>query len=161
MGFMKLALEEQEKERLMEVMTSAAMPQKMNLRAGIVLSSAAGLTANQIAAEYGVSLHTVGKWRRRYLKDGIAGLSDYSRPGKPRRIHRDEIAVRIARALAATPPEGGRWTVRKMAKAIGLPPATTGRIWLEIRDRQQLGTNRAHNPSHIPDRAPIPAAPAI
>jgi transposase len=147
MGFMKLALEDREKDRLIMVMTSPEMPQKLNLRAGIVLSSAAGLTDNQVAAEYDVSLHTVGKWRRRYLKDGIHGLKDGARTGKPRRIRRDEVAIRIADSLSVPPPDGGRWTVRKMAKAIGLPPATTGRIWQELRDHPRLSLARLHNPT--------------
>lgn len=154
MGFMKLVLEDQEKDRLTTVMTSPEMPQKLNLRAGIVLCSATGFTDNQIAAEYGVSLHTVGKWRRRYLMNGIDGLKDGARSGKPRRIKREEIASRIATSLVSAPPGGGRWTVRKMAQAIGLPAATTGRIWQELRD--QAG----HGPAHASTHAPGPARSA-
>lgn len=153
MGFMKLALEDQEKERLITVMTSPEMPQKLNLRAGIVLCSATGLTDEQIASEYGVSLHTVGKWRRRYLMRGIDGLKDGARSGKPRRIRREEVASRIETSLSGTPPGGGRWTVRKMAQAIGLPAATTGRIWAELR---QAGPGPTHASTHAPDPAGSP-----
>lgn len=162
MGFMKLVLGDQEKDRLVMVMTNPEIPPKLNLRAGIVLSSAAGLTDNQVAAEYGVSLHTVGKWRRRYLKGGIGGLRDGTRSGKPRRIQRDEILAQIAESLASTPPGGGRWTVRKMAHAIGLPPATTGRLWQELRHHPRLSPPYVSAQALSPEAslAPNPSGPA-
>ena len=40
----------------------------------------------QIAAEFGCDRHTVSVWRNRYLKDGLAGLQDQPRSGRPRRF---------------------------------------------------------------------------
>ncbi|KAB0265178.1 helix-turn-helix domain-containing protein [Microvirga brassicacearum] len=135
-----LSLEEEEKKWLAALTKSAAAPRRVNRRAGIILKSAAGLTDNAIATEFQVSLQTVGKWRRRYREAGLSGLEDGARSGKPRRIQREEVAALISRTIAAAPPEGGRWTVRKIARVIGLPPATTGRIW---RDMQALPESAA------------------
>ena len=45
-----------------------------------------GLTNKAVAIELGVHEHTVGKWRRRFLKERIDGLSDEPRPGRPRTL---------------------------------------------------------------------------
>ena len=40
----------------------------------------------QIAAEFRCDRHTVAVWRNRYLMDGLAGLQDQPRSGRPRRF---------------------------------------------------------------------------
>jgi hypothetical protein len=60
-----------------------------------------------VAAELGLHEHTVGKWRRRFLKDRCDGLLDEARPGRPRTIDDDQVAAvnpqdkDVARAPAA------------------------------------------------------------
>ncbi len=46
------------------------------LRAQIVLAAAAGKTNAAIAAEVGVHVDTVRKWRRRFAAAGLPGLKD-------------------------------------------------------------------------------------
>ena len=57
-----------------------------------------GVPSKVVAAELGVHEHTVGKWRRRFLKDRVEGLLDEARPGRPRTIDDDQIAAGIAHA---------------------------------------------------------------
>ena len=59
---------------------------RMNLRCADVLTNKA------VAAELGVHEHTVGKWRRRFLKERIDGLSDEPRPGRPRTLADQQVA---------------------------------------------------------------------
>jgi len=47
----------------------------------MILRCTDGLSNKAVAAEIGVHEHTVGKWRRRFLKERIDGLSDEPRPG--------------------------------------------------------------------------------
>src|SRR5438445_7151314 len=63
-------------------------PQSLALRARMVLRAAAveQPTNLQIGHELGCSNLTVGKWRRRYLELGFAGLQDARRTGRPRAI---------------------------------------------------------------------------
>src|SRR5262245_33245284 len=49
-----------------------------------------GLASKEVAAELGLHEHTVGKWRRRFLKDRCDGLFDEARPGRPRTIDDDQ-----------------------------------------------------------------------
>ena len=48
----------------------------MSDRCRMILRCAEGLSNKAVAAEVGVSAHTVGKWRRRFLENRIDGLLD-------------------------------------------------------------------------------------
>lgn len=52
-----------------------------------------GAPSKIVASELGVHEHTVGKWRRRFLKDRIEGRLDEARPGRPRTIDADQVAA--------------------------------------------------------------------
>jgi transposase len=103
--------------------------QALALRARIVLHAAAGLSNTAIAAELGVSKHTVGKWRERFARARTDGLLDEPRPGAPRRIGDEQIAALVDRTLAARPDGATHWSLRTMAKAAGLSVSTVGRVW--------------------------------
>lgn len=103
--------------------------QALALRARIVLRAAAGLRNTAIAAELGVSKHTVGKWRERFARLRTDGLLDEPRPGAPRRIGDEQIAALVDRTLSAVPDGATHWSLRTMAKAVGLSVSTVGRVW--------------------------------
>ena len=56
----------------------------MSDRCRPVLRCADGLTSKAVAVELGMHEHTVGKWRRRFPKDRVEGLSDAPRSGRLR-----------------------------------------------------------------------------
>src|SRR5262245_21617377 len=58
-------------------------PFRDRLRARIVLAAAAGSANAAIAAQAGVHVDTVRKWRRRFAAAGLAGLKDAPRSGRP------------------------------------------------------------------------------
>src|SRR5216683_859937 len=60
-------------------------------RARIVLLAADGAGTNEIMRRTGVSKPTVIGWKRRYAVEGIGGLEDRPKPGKPRTT--DDVAV--------------------------------------------------------------------
>jgi transposase len=85
--------------------------------------------SKSVAIELGVHEHTVGKWRRRFLKDRIEGLLDEARPGRPRTIDDDQVAAVIERTLRSTPKDATHWSIRSMAAATGFSHTTIRRIW--------------------------------
>ncbi len=101
----------------------------LSARCRIILRCADGLSSKVVAAELGVHEHTVGKWRRRFLRDRIDGLLDEPRPGRPRTIEDDQVAAVIERTLYATPDDATHWSIRSMAKETGLSHTTIRRIW--------------------------------
>lgn len=54
------------------------------LRARIVLAAAGGEENARIAERLDVAVNTVIKWRKRFFEEGIEGLADRKRPGRPR-----------------------------------------------------------------------------
>ena len=60
--------------------------QREVLRARIVLAAADGQQNIEIAGRLGVAVNTVSKWRKRFVEEGLSGLRDRKRPGRPRRF---------------------------------------------------------------------------
>ena len=54
------------------------------LRARIVLAAADGEENASIAERLRVALNTVIKWRKRFFEEGMDGLADRKRSGRPR-----------------------------------------------------------------------------
>lgn len=101
-------------------------------RACIVLLAAAGLSTTEIAARLGVSRPTAAAWRTRYERAGLAGLCDVARPGRPRRVDREQI---IRATLDPVPVHLGsrRWTCRALlAEHLGVGSATVARAWRQF-----------------------------
>jgi transposase len=100
------------------------------LRARIVLLVAEGLSNRAAARSLGVSRPTVITWRARYLRGGPAALErEAPRSGRPRRILDDRVAAILRTARETAPLPAARWTVRALAAAHGLSPASVQRIF--------------------------------
>lgn len=59
-------------------------PYREVIRAKIVLLAAEGLTDIEIAARLDCTDRMVAKWRKRFATEGLAGLNERPRPGRPR-----------------------------------------------------------------------------
>lgn len=77
-----LMLEPEEREYLERQVRRRRVARSMSERCRIILRCADGIQSKVVAAELGVHEHTVGKWRRRFLKDRVEGLLDEARPGR-------------------------------------------------------------------------------
>jgi transposase len=109
------------------------------LRCRIVLACATGATNKQVAAELGVSLPTVGKWRSRFVARRLEGLVDEPRPGAPHpRTITDEHVEAVVATLEETPIDATHWPRASMAKRSGLSKSTVGRIWKAFRLKPHL-----------------------
>ena len=90
-------------------------------RAKIVLKAHDGMTDTAIAEDLGVSLPTVGKWRRRYIEKGIDGLSDLPRSGKPPVYDPVTTRAAILAKLEEPPPKGqAQWDGKALAKELNM-----------------------------------------
>ena len=124
-----VVLSEEERAYLERQVRRHRIARSMAERCRMILRCAAGLPNKVVAAELGVHEHTVGKWRRRFVKDRVEGLWDEPRPGRPRTIADEAVAHVIERTLTATPADATHWSLRSMAKASGLSHTTIRRIW--------------------------------
>lgn len=117
-------------EELQSLARSRSLPAGLVNRAQIVLLCAEGLDNKTVAEEVGTTRQTVGKWRERFRTQGLMGLYDERRPGKPRSIEDDEIMELIQKTLETEPPDGStHWSCRSMADATGLSKSTVHRVW--------------------------------
>jgi transposase len=104
--------------------------QALALRSRIVLRCAAGGTIGQVAAELGVSRDMVSKWRSRFLRDRLEGLTDEPRPGRPRTISDEQVEAVITATLEQAPPGGDtHWSTRSMARSADMSQSAVSRIW--------------------------------
>ncbi len=124
-----LALTADQREQLEGLARSRSLPAGLVSRAQIILLSDAGKTNREIAKQLGVTNATVGKWRRRYLKEGLAGLHDELRPGRPRSISDERVARLVSKTLETKPKDGTHWSVRQIARETRLAKSTVHRIW--------------------------------
>jgi transposase len=126
-----IELSEEEERVLRRVLRTPSVSQQQALRARIVLRAAEGVSNTQIAREVGVSLPTVGLWRRNFCERGLQGLGDSPRSGRPRQIDDDQVQRVLAKTLEPPPDGTTHWSVRRLAEATGISPTTVHRIWRE------------------------------
>ena len=69
-------------------MRAHSTPQALAFRCRLILRTAVPKQPSnvQVAIEMACERHTVSRWRQRYLTQGLQGLQDAPRPGRPRRF---------------------------------------------------------------------------
>lgn len=130
-----VVLSPEEDAELERLLRAPSTPQQIAMRARIVRRAAQGATNTQIATEVGASLPTVALWRGSFARQGIAGLADRPRSGRPRTIDDATVQRVIAKTLERPPAGESHWSVRRLAEETGVAPASVHRIWRQHRLR--------------------------
>jgi len=91
--------------------------------------AAEGMTNTAIATALGLSRPSVVKWRTRFNEQGIMGLYEELRPGAPRSIHDEHIALLLRHTLETQPNGATHWSCRSLARETGLSKSTVQRVW--------------------------------
>ena len=125
----KLTISQPVREQLEAWIRSPSLPQGLAVRSRIVLLAAQGTSNREIAVRLALSLKTVGKWRRRFLQHGMAGLYDEIRSGRPRTLDDEQIATVLERTLSTRPANSTHWSCRELASETGLSKSSVHRIW--------------------------------
>lgn len=79
-----IALSDADREVLEERARAYTLPFAEVVRAKIVLLAAAGERNTVIAERLEVHVNVVSKWRKRFAEEGLDGLGDRPRSGRPR-----------------------------------------------------------------------------
>ena len=75
-----------ERSRLEEMARKYTSPYRDVVRAKIVLYAAEGLHNHEIAARLDTPRQVVSKWRKRFFEEGLVGLQERPRGGRPPRF---------------------------------------------------------------------------
>ena len=122
-----ISLDAMMKAALDQLVRSPSTPQGVVQRSQIVLAAAAGKSNQQIAGELHLPEVTVGKWRRSFAEQGLQGLEDAPRSGRPV-IYGPEIVQRVQTRVCEQPEHYSRWSVRTLAADLKLPRSTVHQI---------------------------------
>ncbi|MGH9093744.1 MAG: helix-turn-helix domain-containing protein [Acidimicrobiales bacterium] len=79
-----IELSDEVRHRLELLARKQTAERRQVVRAQIVLAAADGEDNVSIAGRLGMALNTVIKWRKRFFDEGVDGLEDRKRPGRPR-----------------------------------------------------------------------------
>lgn len=125
----KLELTSAEKQSLEQTIRRRGAGHMEVLRTKVILWAAEGLSNTEIVHRTHLSPPTVGKWRKRFLQNRTAGLSELPRCGAPRRINDEQIQRVITDTLESQPQNSTHWSTRTMAQRCGLSRQAVSRIW--------------------------------
>jgi transposase len=119
-----------DREVLASWMRSPSIRAGLAQRARIVLLAADGAGTNEIVTRTGVSKPTVIAWKKRYAAEGIGGLDDRPKRGRPRTT--DDVAI-VLRTLEPPPERLGvtHWSSRLLAAELGLSNVKVADVWRE------------------------------
>jgi transposase len=123
-----LELDEADRAVLLTWSRSSSVRAGLAVRAKIVLAAADGEGTSAISRRLGVSRPTVIAWRKRFAAQGLAGLNDADRSGRPKTV--DDAAI-LARTLEPPPARLGvtHWSTRLLGADLGIGDATVARTW--------------------------------
>jgi hypothetical protein len=127
-----LVITDEDRKKLQSWTRSSTVSAGQRERAEIVLAISCGDGVSGAARRLGVSRPTVIKWRDRFASDGIAGLRDLPRSGRPKTI--DDARI-IAATLKPPPAKLAvtHWSSRLLAKHLAIGDATVARAWRAYR----------------------------
>jgi transposase len=141
--------------KLRQVIAAGTSPQRLVLRARIVLAAAEGRENAQIARDLGCSVPAVRTWRGRFAELGIPGIFDKPRSGRPG-THGPSARLAVVATATSVPPEGqSQWSHALLAselrkRGLVISPATIGRVLADahVRPHKVRGwLNRADDPA--------------
>jgi transposase len=121
-----------DRARLAGLIADRNTPAKVVWRAEIVLATADGESVKAICRATGMSKPCVWRWQRRFAEDGVDGLlQDKTRPPGRQPLSPETKAKVLAKTARETPPDATHWSVRTMAKVMGISRTSVQRIWAE------------------------------
>jgi len=124
-------LSEDEVKTLTEWTRRGKREHRLVERAQIVLLAHAGKTNQQIANQLHTRTARVSKWRQRFGKHRMAGLSDAARPGKPAKYSKS-TEKRVLALLDERPPKGySQWNGKRLAERLG--DVSKDQVWRILR----------------------------
>jgi len=125
----KYTITDEEQQALNTLLRSPKTPQSLAGRVQIILLTAAGKNADEVAAEIGTTSRKVYRWRKRFKDHSLAGLQDRPRSGQPKKLSEKKIKEVLQMTVECIPREATHWSLRLMAKAADITVWQVQQIW--------------------------------
>jgi transposase len=141
--------------KLTQIISAGTSPQRLVLRAKMILAAAENIPNARIARDLGCSEKTVREWRGRFAVHGIPGIFDRPRSGRPETYGPSARLAVIAAATSVPPGGESCWSHTLLARhlrerGLDISPATVGRTLADagVRPHKVRGwLNRADDPA--------------
>ncbi|MGH3547842.1 MAG: IS630 family transposase [Pseudonocardiaceae bacterium] len=140
--------------RLEAIVARATAPQRLVLRAKIVLAAWRREPDAKIARDLGICEDTVRTWRVRFCREGLPGLLDRPRSGRPPVYGIVDQLLIVATVTGQAPQVDSHWTHRALAgylaEPVGICASQIGRILasLDLKPHRVRGwLNRPADPA--------------
>jgi transposase len=125
-----IVLTDDERRSLLQWARGRKTPARLVQRAKIVLAATEGKENKDIASELKCTRRTVGTWRNRFVEGRLDALKkDAPRSGRKPSVRAVKEAEIIRKTTQEKPTNATQWSVRSMAKAVGVSKATVQRVW--------------------------------
>jgi transposase len=119
---------------------SYTLPYWQVVRAKLVLMAADGVAKTEIAQRLGTSPQVVHRWLGRFAEEGIDGLADRDRPGRPR-VFGAAVVTEVKALACQLPATTGvplsRWSSAELARELVtrevVPAISAATVWRTLR----------------------------
>ncbi len=118
-----------DRKELSSWLRSTSVTHGLALRARIILKLDAGDRPVEIVRSLGISEKTVYKWRKRFNDEGITGLYDAVRSGRPTVIDEKTVQTVLKMTCEQVPHEATHWSIALMAEYAQISTWQVRQIW--------------------------------
>ena len=137
----ELVITEDERTELVRLTKRVRTNRDLAFRARLILACDGEPSNTVVASRHRCAPHTVGKWRKRFIRDRLEGLYDEPRVGGPRRISDEKVEAVVVKTLETKPDGHTHWSTRKMAEKAGISHTMVGRIWRTFGLKPHISTS--------------------
>ena len=99
------------------------------MRAKIILQLSEGMTPTEVAKSQRTTTKTVHRWRNRFEAEGIDGLLERPRSGRPTVIDKETVDKVMFLTTKRIPEESTHWSIELMAQYAEVTPWQVRQIW--------------------------------
>jgi transposase len=125
-----LLLTKEEHDELRQMSLSRSLPAGDVFRSRLILMLAGGRSYADIQERLQTTAPTISRWKARFEKDRIDGLTLIRHAGKKPTVITPKLQARVLEATRRKPRDGStHWSCRKLAQHLGISKDAVHRIW--------------------------------
>src|ERR1022692_4426476 len=122
-------LQPKERSDLQGIVRSTQLAAGWVRRAQVLLLLAEGMAVRAVQARTGMSPRRQRLWKQRFQQQGVDGLLDAGRAGRPKQLTAAKEAAILAATQQSPGPEATHWSTRRLARRVGTSHSTVMRLW--------------------------------